>query len=129
VGANAGQGAAYVYSPNGSGWVQQAKLTASDGAPNNSFGYSVAIAGNGVVVVGAPDSFLGAAYVYSPNGSSWVQQAKLTASDGFPSSFGISVAIAGNTAVVGAPVWAQPLLCPCRGPSRWPGSWASPGSR
>ena len=53
VGDNAGQGAAYVFTEPGSGWTnmtQTAKLTASDGAAGDNFGYSVSISGNTVVV-------------------------------------------------------------------------------
>ena len=53
VGGNSDQGAAYVFTEPGSGWTQTAKLTASDGAANDCFGYSVSISGN-TVVVGAP---------------------------------------------------------------------------
>ena len=71
-------------------FVQEAKLTASDGATNNEFGDSVSISGN-TVVVGAPDAKVGsnsqqgAAYVFTEPGSGWAnmtQTAKLTASDG-----------------------------------------------
>ncbi len=91
--------------------VQQAKLTASDGAANDNFGNSVAISGN-TVVVGAWDakvganSAQGAAYVFVESGSGWAnmtQTAKLTASGGAASdNFGVSVSIDGNTVVVGA---------------------------
>ena len=45
---------------------QKATLTASDGAANDFFGYSVALSGS-TAVVGAPDkdSFTGAAYVFT----------------------------------------------------------------
>ncbi len=43
VGANAAQGAAYVFVGNGTSWSQQQRLTASDGAAGDNFGYSVAI--------------------------------------------------------------------------------------
>ena len=50
---NSHQGAAYVFTEPGSGWAnmtQTAKLTASDGAADDDFGYSVSISGNTVVV-------------------------------------------------------------------------------
>ena len=53
VGANADQGSAYVFVRSGAAWSQQQKLTASDGAAGDYFGYSVAISGD-TVVVGAP---------------------------------------------------------------------------
>jgi hypothetical protein len=92
-------------------FVQQAKLTASDGAANDNFGNSVSISGN-TVVVGAWNAGVGAktlqgvAYVFTKPNSGWAnmtQTAKLTASDGAASDhFGVSVSIDGNTVVVGA---------------------------
>jgi uncharacterized protein (DUF2126 family) len=73
VGANASQGAAYVFVKPRSRWTdatQTAKLTASDGASLDRLGTSVAITG-GTVVAGAPGAtvnanlFQGAAYVFS----------------------------------------------------------------
>src|SRR6266851_5100778 len=84
--------------------VQQAKLTASDGVPGDTFGVSVAISGS-TAVVGASfkNSQTGAAYVFVRSGTAWSQQAMLTASDGFSfDRFGTSVAIFGPTVVVGA---------------------------
>jgi hypothetical protein len=104
VGSNVQQGAAYVYSLNGSSWIQQAELTASDGAANDTFGFSVAISGNAAIVgAQASNASRGAAYVYSLAGATWTQQTKLTASDGNTNDlFGWSVAMAGNAAIVGA---------------------------
>ncbi|MBM3949001.1 MAG: hypothetical protein FJ312_07155, partial [SAR202 cluster bacterium] len=67
--------------------TQQAKLTASDGAADDLFGYSVAVSGDTAVVgawsddVGSNDN-QGSAYVFVRSGATWSQQAKLTASDG-----------------------------------------------
>jgi len=63
---NSQTGAAYVFTRSGTAWSQQATLTASDGAANDFFGYSVALSGS-TAVVGAPDkdSFTGAAYVFT----------------------------------------------------------------
>ncbi len=109
VGANRSQGAAYVFVRTGATWSQQARLTAADGAEGDEFGTSVAISGD-TVVVGASfatvgtNTYQGAAYVFLRSGTSWTQQAKLTAGDGGGGDqFGTSVAISGDTAVVGAP--------------------------
>jgi len=109
VGANANQGSAYVFVRSGVTWGQQAKLTAADGAANDTFGCSVAIAGE-TAVVGAPNDDVGAtanqgsAYVFVRSGVTWTQQQKLVAGDGAVyDNFGSSVAIAGETAVMGAP--------------------------
>ena len=88
--------------------VEQAKLTASDGAVQDRLGYTVAIDGN-TLVAGAPgnNSIQGAVYVFVQPGTSWAtatETAKLTASDGAHNdSLGSSVAIAGDTVVAGAP--------------------------
>jgi RHS repeat-associated protein len=102
-------GSAYIYVRDGSGnWNQQAKVTASDGAANDWFGWSVAISGDTAVVGAFQDddngTDSGSAYIYVQDGNgNWNQQAKLTASDGVAGDlFGWSVAISGDTAIVGA---------------------------
>lgn len=111
----AGQsGAAYVFqlfnNSSWSHWQLQARLTASDGAGGDHFGSAVAINGTTVVVGaynkthGAASSAQGEAYVFVQSGSTWSQQAILTASDGtLGDTFGTSVAVSGNLALVGAP--------------------------
>jgi hypothetical protein len=108
VSVNTGQGSAYIYVRNGANWIQEAKLTASDGSVNDQFGISVAIDGD-YAIVGAylddvsANTGQGSAYVFIRSGSSWTQQAKLTASDGSADdSFGYSVSISGAYAIVGA---------------------------
>jgi len=103
-----GAGAAYVFRYDGSGWVEEAKLTAHDGWAGDKFGYSVSVSGD-TVVAGAPRhrqrqaSASGFAYVFRYDGNGWLEDAKLTPSDGAPSDeFGISVSVSGETFVVGA---------------------------
>ncbi|MFN7929667.1 MAG: MBG domain-containing protein, partial [Blastocatellia bacterium] len=109
IGGNGDQGSAYVFVRNGSTWTQQAKLTSSDGATNDWFGYSVAVSGD-LAVIGAPlndlgfQSNLGAAYIFVRNGSSWSQERILRASDAADNyNFGYAVALSGSTAIVGSP--------------------------
>ncbi len=109
VGANAEQGSAYVFRFDGTSWVEEDRLVASDGQPFDSFGFSVAISGN-TIAVGAPDDDVdgngaeGSIYVFARGGASWNQQAHLFASDGAAVDFvGLSVAIGGDTIVAGAP--------------------------
>ncbi|MBS1796079.1 MAG: FG-GAP repeat protein, partial [Acidobacteria bacterium] len=94
--------------PNDLAVGQTTKLTASDGAVNDFFGWSVAVSGDTAIVgayaddVGA-NSNQGSAYVFTRSGTTWSQQAQLTAADGAPGDqFGYSVAISGDTVVVGA---------------------------
>ncbi|MEO6488374.1 MAG: FG-GAP repeat protein, partial [Ferruginibacter sp.] len=99
------KGAAYIFFYNGSGWVQQQKLTANDGTAADFFGYKVFIMGN-YAFIGAPgdNSSMGSAYVFFFNGITWTQQQKLTASDGAGGdNFGGSVGISGSDAIIGAP--------------------------
>ena len=81
----------------------QNKITASDAAANDEFGYSVAI-GNDRIVVGAwgDNTQVGAAYIFNLSGT---QLTKITASDGAANdNFGEKVAIGSGRIVVGAPL-------------------------
>ena len=123
-GAGADSGSVYVFVKPTGGWAtstETAKLTGSDGAALDYFGYSVAVDGDTVLVGAYQDDDdendsedSGSAYVFTkPNSSGgWAdwdpmadtETAKLTASDGADDDwFGISVALDGNTAVIGAP--------------------------
>ncbi|HMV99781.1 MAG TPA: FG-GAP repeat protein, partial [Acidobacteriota bacterium] len=108
IGANNLQGSASVFVRSGTTWSEQQKLTISDGAVDDRFGFSVAISGE-TVVVGAllddidANSDQGSAAVFVRTGTTWTEQQKLTASDGEATDFfGSSVAISGETVVVGA---------------------------
>ncbi len=112
AGANFDQGSAYVFTRSGVTWTPQQKLTASDGASNDHFGVSVALAADTAVVGAYLDNagagpFQGSAYAFVRNAGAWTQQQKLVASDGAANEwFGRSVALFGDTAVVGAPAVA-----------------------
>jgi len=109
---NSNQGAAYVFIRSGTTWTQQAKLLASDRADSDFFGTSAALSADGnIAVVGvssedtSPNINQGAAYVFIRSGTTWIQQAKLLASDAAGGDgFGQSVAISGGgtTILVGA---------------------------
>jgi len=108
IGDEADQGSAYIFKRIGNDWVEEAKLTAMDGTTSDEFGTSVAIYGD-YALVGAQGCDLGsnvnqgAAYVFHRNGTSWSQQAKLTASDGDAGDrLGCSVSMDGEYALVGA---------------------------
>jgi hypothetical protein len=114
VGLNAAQGSAYVFVRSGTTWTQQARLTASDGAAEDFFGFSVAISGD-TAVVGAnwddigSNNHQGSAYVFVRSGTTWAQQAKLTAGreGAAGDAFGNSVAVSGETAVIGIPYYGD----------------------
>jgi phage gpG-like protein len=91
-------------------FVQQGSSLAGDAEVwRGNFGGSVALSSDGdTALIGAPqDEYSGAAYVFTRSGSTWTQQAKLTAAGeaGASIGFGASVALSGNgkTALVGAP--------------------------
>ena len=101
-------GSASVFVLAGSSWVFQQKLTASDAESGDIFGCSVAIDGNTIIIGASNDDYsgdtdAGSAYIYKRQGTTWLEQKILRASDSGPTHhFGYSVAIDGNSAVVGA---------------------------
>ena len=101
------KGSAYIFKRDGTNWSQQAKLTDSDGAADDAFGISVSISGNYAIVGAYADdgkvADSGSAFIFKHDGTTWVQQSKLTALDGAADDgFGVSVSISGNYAIVGA---------------------------
>jgi len=97
-------GSAYVFKREGASWVQQAKLTASDGSAYDDFGVSVSLSGD-YALIGASndDGFKGSAYVFMRDAESWYEQAKLVASDRSRGDmFGASVSLDGPYAMIGA---------------------------
>ncbi len=101
-------GSAYAFRWNGTSWVLEQKLRATDGAASDFFGDSVAADGDAIVVGSNGDddrgSASGSAYAFHWNGASWVEH-KLLASDGAAAdSFGSSVTVSGDVIAVGSPL-------------------------
>jgi len=107
-------GAAYVFSRNQGGanaWGQIKKLTASDPQDLVTFGNSVSISGDSILIGASIESTkgrgAGAAYVFSRDqggANAWGLVQKLMALDAQPYDyFGTSVSIAGNMILIGAP--------------------------
>jgi hypothetical protein len=100
-------GSAYIFKRDGTSWTEQAKLLASDGAEQDSFGFRVSISGD-YAIIGAPcnddkGDASGSAYIFKRDGTSWTEQAKLLASDGAEEDvFGDSVSIDGYYVIIGA---------------------------
>lgn len=95
------------------GWPTVATISPDHLRPRDQFGSAVAKDGDRLLIgargtdVGGQQQ-AGAAYVYRWNGSEWVEEARLVASDFFRDSrFGSAVALEGDRAVVGAP-WSPP---------------------
>jgi hypothetical protein len=118
-----GAGSAYVFERNQGGpdaWGLVQKLTASDATEYDSFGSSVAISGD-TIVVGAENAGSGGIFSPPPSGSAyvfarnqggpdnWGQVGRLVALYEPPGiDFGCSVGISGDTVVVGA--MADPIF-------------------
>ena len=119
ISPGADSGAVYVFTRSGSTWNQQAYIKASNSGLFDDFGWSVALAGD-VLVVGSPyeDSTAtgvngdqrnnnvsngGAAYVFRRAGATWSQVDYVKSARVVPSGiFGNSVALAADTLAVGA---------------------------
>jgi trimeric autotransporter adhesin len=112
--AQSASGAAYAFLRERELWTQDAYFKPSVCRAGDSFGYSVAIAGDSVVV-GAPGSSQGegAAYVFTNEGGVWLEQGALAVPppivqagpamlSGPGDAFGASVRIVKDTILVGA---------------------------
>jgi Zn-dependent metalloprotease len=100
----ANSGSAYVFVRSGGVWTQQQKLTPSDAAAGDQFGYSVAVSGD-TAIIGAngKGASTGSAYVFVRNNGVWTQEQKLTATNAQTGDqFGYDVAVLGDTAIVGS---------------------------
>ncbi len=113
IGANAAtvdgvfaEGAVYVYGYDGEQWNQVQKLTEPSGAQFDFFGISLAFDGT-TLMVGATQSGggPGSVYVFTNDGTSWVQQQRLTV-DGLVSgaNFGNAIALHDDGALIGADI-------------------------
>ena len=107
-------GAAYVFDHNGANWGFTQRITASDEAGSDEFGFSVAIDGESLVVGARLEDTgggnTGSAYVFQLDstlavGSQWIETELIRSPDSGTSAseqFGYSVDISGDTVVVGA---------------------------
>jgi len=102
---DASSGAAYIYRFQAGIWIEEARIQASDREANDFFGRTVDISGN-VAIVGAvgEDSGAnnaGAAYIYRFQAGSWIEEAKVQASDiEAEDQFGRSVSISEDVALI-----------------------------
>lgn len=103
-------GAAYVFRldrANGR-WLEEQRLTASDAAPSDAFGASVAVDGDLIVVgashkdsPGAPGDNVGAVYTFRRNGAVWIEESKLgPPTPAAQTAFGWLVALDGDALAV-----------------------------
>ncbi len=107
---NSARGAVYLFERDAGGvdqWGQVKKITASDSATSDYFGYRVVLDGDRLAVgSGHGNSRQGAAYLFERNSGgtgNWGEVKKLTTPDGqIDDQFGWSIALSGDTVAVGA---------------------------
>ena len=101
-------GSVIVFQRSGSSWTEQAVLVASDGLSSDHFGFAVDLNGDTAVVGAWSDDHAGgldagAVYVFTRSGSTWTEEAKLTASDATSGDhFGYAVSLSGDYLAIGA---------------------------
>ncbi len=100
-------GSVYVYTFDGVVWTERPKLTASDAAAGDRFGASVSVCGDtavvGAVATDNGGSSSGSTYVFRNDGTAWIEEAKLVASDATANDeFGIAVWTNEEIVAVGA---------------------------
>ncbi len=106
-------GAAYVFAEQGGKWTLEQELQSPAGSATDTYGYSVALSGDGsTALVGAysgGSTENGVVYSYALQGGRYVLNGQITAPDGAPGDeFGACVSLAGlgNVALIGAPTTA-----------------------
>jgi len=103
------KGAVYAFTNNGSGWVQQQRITENK---NNvkagaQIGWSVSLSGN-TIAAGAPGTNfgkklnVGTVFIYVRNGSVWTRQVRLNPGGSDNDRVGSAVALFSNALVIGA---------------------------
>jgi hypothetical protein len=111
---NSSAGAAWVFVRSGTTWSQPgSKLVGTGTTGGAQQGYSVALSGDGnpAIVGGNTDNgIIGAAWIFTRNGTVWSQQgSKLVGTGDAPSvgvqqGYSVGIASNGNTAAIGGPV-------------------------
>jgi hypothetical protein len=103
-------GAAYLFERVDGAWVETAKFIAPDGAPESSFGESVCIEGD-QVLIGAPRAHdasgtrSGAAYLFREVDGAWIFEQKIDRHLSAGSSFGMAVDLEDGAGVATASGW------------------------
>ncbi len=111
-GQDAARGSARVFARTGGSWTEEAALQGLPAAPDDRFGWSVAMNADGSrVAVGAPLSDVvvsdgGAVWIFSRTGTTWTEEAQLFGIGGASDELGSSVAISadGTRVVAGLPL-------------------------
>ena len=106
-GTDSNTGAVYVFDYINDTWQQTTRLEADDKSIDDYFGYSVSLSGNRALIGSYLDDNIaadaGAAYIFELSGDTWIQTAKLTASDAaLEDNFGHSVSLLNDRALIGS---------------------------
>lgn len=101
-----GSGCAYVFARTGTVWTEQQILYASNPSDNDTFGMSVSVEGDTIVVAAYSEDTgfnnAGAAYIFKYIDDTWVEKQMIQGSDlEAEDSFGRILSMSGNTIVVG----------------------------
>ena len=99
-------GSIYVFDFDGIDWLLSDKLTPSDGALGDFFGYSLSLSQNRILVGSTFDDdnggASGSAYVFDYDGSDWNETTKLIPNNGtIEAFFGNSVSLSGDRVLIG----------------------------
>jgi len=103
-------GSVYVLRNNGNTWQEEIKITASDDAEDDFFGFSLDVHAN-TILIGAPNKDLGghggmgASYLFYHDGVQWLEQAKSIPDNPLQNGvlfFGNSVALSDSRMLVGS---------------------------
>jgi choice-of-anchor B domain-containing protein len=101
-------GAVHVFRHGDDGWREVALITASESEVGDEFGSAMALGGGTLAVVSPEvDDGAGAVYLFTKDGETWRQEARVVATppgDSVPAeAFGATVAVHGDWLFVGAP--------------------------
>jgi hypothetical protein len=100
-------GLAYIFAFDGTAWSQEAELSAPDPNRYDHFGGAVSLYGTNALIGAGGQTvngeMVGSAYIFSRAGTTWLEQAELMPTDGYPySGFGNAVSLVGRRAVISA---------------------------
>jgi gliding motility-associated-like protein len=106
---NSSQGAAWIFTRSGTTWTQQGTKLVGTGSVAVQQGYAVSLSADGNTAIvggngGRPDSFQGAAWIFTRSGTTWNQQGEKiigTGNIGGAAQGAVSLSANGTTAIVG----------------------------
>jgi hypothetical protein len=97
------KGSAYIFRKEGNNWIEAQKLMPGDSVASAHFGYSVSIYEDRAVIGAVNEIYLvGSAYIFKREGTSWIEEQKIIASDGAAFDwFGWAVSMFGEYVIIG----------------------------